>query len=1188
MYTREEDRPRLNNKKLLIEFFDSFDNLNEFERLGKYEEFLYIAGIGSGKCRELNTPVLMYDGTIKRFKDIIVGDLLMGEDSTPRKVLGIHSVFDDAYKIIPVKGEIMVCKHDHILSLKRTNKGIIAKNGRRDAKAGKIVNMSVDEYLKLSKKLRGFLKLYRVGVEFKEKPVSIDPYFLGLWLGDGNSSTIGITTKDKEIKNYVYKTAKEQALTVTPNFNKNKTCQTYVLTTGTYFGTKDRNKLKEKFKQYNLLGNKHIPQCYKSNSREIRLSLLAGLIDTDGCMHNNTLEFSNKNEILIDDAVYLCRSLGFAAYKKERTTTCLGRAFRSFRVSISGDLSVIPIILKRKKCTKRTQKKDVLVTGIKSIEPIGKRKLIGFSVDKNHLFVDGTFTVDHNSFYSSKSIQYIVYRLLCLKSPQAYFSMAPGSKIAFINISKSFSQAKDVVFGEIKNRIDNSPWFQTYYPPDPRIKSVLKFKKNIFVLPLGSNEEAPLGYNIFGAIIDEASFHTATKDKDYAEESYNQIKKRITSRFFDKGKTFIITSPKYTQDFAERKFHDDDNPKLLKKRVPLWEAMPADRYSGEKFDIGNYLEEFKGVMCPVEYEQDFKQNAERAMRDFGAQPSLAIEAFFRDPSAIKRMINTKRKHPYSSRQDKKFHNWFVNSRSAGSYDSDKYFIHCDLGLNRGGKGDYTGICLGKFNGWQECAAADGKIEKRPKIYIAYMERITAGGPREEILFSEIRKRIYALKELGWNIGLTTFDGWNCCTGDTKIKLLDGTSKRIDEIINSTWLYGFNGERIIPTLCKSVRKTGEDVDVYKITLDNGESVKFTAEHLFLMRDGSYKQVSELKTGDSFLPLNSTPSKSSPLGYEKIYQPVTKKWEFTHRRVMKEITRRWSENEEVIHHKDFNSLNNSPENLVRMKAAEHHHMHKELSQRNGWKVSLANKGKKKSEQHNKRVSIGIKEWWKTVDRQKISESVSKTLKHKWANDKNYREKMRKRPVYTGDLSPRFNKNISNEKLFATLNVSNSLKDVLCELGCNRQFVFRRLKCAGYSGFIKYKTRNNHRVISVEYFGKEDVYDIEVPSTHNFGLSAGIFVHNSVDMIQTLNSAGFKAEVFSVDRNPDSYYTLKAALLEGRLDYYYYQPFIEELQQLEEIKGSKIDHPRHGHKDVADAVAAVCYRCAQGKPGTGIFGI
>jgi len=251
-------------------------------------------------------------------------------------------------------------------------------------------------------------------------------------------------------------------------------------------------------------------------------------------------------------------------------------------------------------------------------------------------------------------------------------------------------------------------------------------------------------------------------------------------------------------------------------------------------------------------------------------------------------------------------------------------------------------------------------------------------------------------------------------------------------------------------------------------------------------------------------------------------------------------------------------------------------------------LANKGKKKSEQHNKRVSIGIKEWWKTVDRQKISESVSKTLKHKWANDKNYREKMRKRPVYTGDLSPRFNKNISNEKLFATLNVSNSLKDVLCELGCNRQFVFRRLKCAGYSGFIKYKTRNNHRVISVEYFGKEDVYDIEVPSTHNFGLSAGIFVHNSVDMIQTLNSAGFKAEVFSVDRNPDSYYTLKAALLEGRLDYYYYQPFIEELQQLEEIKGSKIDHPRHGHKDVADAVAAVCYRCAQGKPGTGIFGI
>ena len=95
------------------------------------------------------------------------------------------------------------------------------------------------------------------------------------------------------------------------------------------------------------------------------------------------------------------------------------------------------------------------------------------------------------------------------------------------------------------------------------------------------------------------------------------------------------------------------------------------------------------------------------------------------------------------------------------------------------------------------------------------------------------------------------------------------------------------------------------------------------------------------------------------------------------------------------------------------------------------------------------------------------------------------------------------------------------------------------------------------------------------------------NSIDSIQTLNSSGFKAVVFSIDRNPESYYTLKSALLDGRLDYYYYPPFVEELSQLEEVKGTKIDHPRHGRKDVSDSVSGVTYFSAKGTPGRGFMG-
>ena len=362
------------------------------------------------------------------------------------------------------------------------------------------------------------------------------------------------------------------------------------------------------------------------------------------------------------------------------------------------------------------------------------------------------------SYVGSMAIVYIIYRLLCLRNPQEYFHMAKGTKIAFINISKSFNQAKDVVFGEIKNRMDNNKWFQTFYPPDPRIKSKIRMPKNLYILPLGSNEEAPLGYNIFGAVIDEASFHTLTKDKDYAEESYNQIKKRIRSRFFGKGKVFIITSPRYVYDFAERKFEEaETNPKIFRRRIPLWEAMPPESYCGEFFDLGDYLPNLKGVRVPIEYEDEFRQNPERAMRDYGAQPSMAIQGFFNDPDIIDHNANYNRSNPIDPKTGD-FFSWFWNAKSSPNYDPDKRFIHIDLGLNRDGKGDYAGLAMGKFAGWIEVKSIQGKMEKKPKIFIDLMMQIKSK-PKDEIKFEDIRKIIYRLRDIGYNISLVTFDGW---------------------------------------------------------------------------------------------------------------------------------------------------------------------------------------------------------------------------------------------------------------------------------------------------------------------------------------------------------------------------------------------------------------------------------------------
>ena len=76
-------------------------------------------------------------------------------------------------------------------------------------------------------------------------------------------------------------------------------------------------------KEYNLINNKHIPLIYKCNSRENRLKLLAGLIDSDGSLTKDkcTFDFIQKSEKLIDDTIYLARSLGFACYKNKKQTS---------------------------------------------------------------------------------------------------------------------------------------------------------------------------------------------------------------------------------------------------------------------------------------------------------------------------------------------------------------------------------------------------------------------------------------------------------------------------------------------------------------------------------------------------------------------------------------------------------------------------------------------------------------------------------------------------------------------------------------------------------------------------------------------------------------------------------------------------------------------------------------------------
>lgn len=108
-------------------------------------------------------------------------------------------------------------------------------------------------------------------------------------------------------------------------------------------------------------------------------------------------------------------------------------------------------------------------------------------------------------------LPYMVHWVLCLRDPQKFFELLPGSRIAFMMMSTSEDQARGVIFEDVKARIDHSEWFVNNYPYDSKYTRQIKFPKEIWILPGDSSETTFEGYNILGGILDEADSHKVTQ-----------------------------------------------------------------------------------------------------------------------------------------------------------------------------------------------------------------------------------------------------------------------------------------------------------------------------------------------------------------------------------------------------------------------------------------------------------------------------------------------------------------------------------------------------------------------------------------------------------------------------------------------------------------------------------------------------
>lgn len=357
--------------------------------LFKHKHVLLVSSQGSGKCLAKGTGVLMYDGSVKLVEDVVAGDVLMGDDSTPRNVLSTSIGREEMFTVIPTKGSPFTCNKSHILSLEYSGAEI-----RSNAK--RILNISVYEYLKWNKSIKARYMLYRRGVEFSHKDTLLDPWLVGIWLADGSKTSgnpyIYVNSNDLEI---LTELSKYNPL-ITDD-NERGTCKKVSFTDKSNGCTK--NLFRDEFRRC-LYNSDHrdvfIPDDYKVNSRSNRLRLLAGIIDGDGHLLNNGIEVSTKFSRLRDDILFLCRSLGMAAYYSVKRVN----DGVYYRISISGNTDEIPNVLQRKRASERRQIKSVLRTGF-TIESAGVGDYYGFEIDGNSLFLLSDFTVTHNTFMFS-------------------------------------------------------------------------------------------------------------------------------------------------------------------------------------------------------------------------------------------------------------------------------------------------------------------------------------------------------------------------------------------------------------------------------------------------------------------------------------------------------------------------------------------------------------------------------------------------------------------------------------------------------------------------------------------------------------------------------------------------------------------------------------------------------------------
>jgi len=549
-------------------------------------ERVFVAGNRSGKGQMGDAQILTPTGW-RRMGDLRVGDLVYSQDGKPTEIVGVFNQgVKQAYKLTFDDDVSIVVSEDHLWQV-RTARERFRKNynDNRPERKNKVAeNTQYRKWTVLDTKTI----LDRWGaeprpknrvtipvvepVEFAHQDVPIDPYVLGLLLGNGCFPVAGkvmYTTSDPETLD---------AFESRPN----------------YVGKYDyavaglRDSVDELGLTHHRSWEKFVPKQYLWNDAPTRLAVLRGLMDTDGTTDKNksTVEYSTASEQLAKDVRFIVQSLGgkckiksripHFTYKGERKT---GRV--SYRVTFHIP-NTNPFKLKRKAdawSEKETTQERILI----KIEDAGFQDCICIAVaNPSHLYVANDFIVTHNTF--SAAIKHLHHILYQTRAPKY---AGQTQRYIRVNVALSLDMAQ-IAYQIAVNRAQDSPLYRQFiledeckaYPFPSFVVGDGKrgkkgFRSELWARSTASGAKFLLGKDLDGVNYDEAAFQPDGRDV---------VEKVLLMRLADRSGQMDYTSSPNGKNWFFDLFEQTQKPPALMQPPNYYYGMIATSYDNKAID----------------------------------------------------------------------------------------------------------------------------------------------------------------------------------------------------------------------------------------------------------------------------------------------------------------------------------------------------------------------------------------------------------------------------------------------------------------------------------------------------------------------------------------------------------------------------------------------------------------------------